>query len=192
MSVSSHVQLPIHPSCTKGAHLSSFSYTQALFDCLPHRHQCSHSVTNPSALEVDKWHAQEGIANGLSKSPNGLPHLSQRLHSFPIALKTNTCYCHVQEALNIEVSERTISNSLKSRGFTRKKVCFFIIGSFLRLRSLEVSRESAEWDEARQNLYQAALAQFPPETLVFLDESACNRHTLNRTYAWGPIGDHAR
>ncbi len=33
---------------------------------------------------------------------------------------------------------------------------------------------------------------YPPETLVFLDESACNRLTANRSRAWAPIGQRAR
>jgi transposase len=33
---------------------------------------------------------------------------------------------------------------------------------------------------------------YPPRTLVFLDESATNRFTSQRTYAWAPIGDRAR
>lgn len=99
----------------------------------------------------------------------------------------------VNKVLDIDVSERTISNSLKRRGFTRKKVCLlFLLATRPRLMYLEVSRASIERDEVRRNMYQAAVAEFPPETLVYLDESACNRHTSNRAYAWGPVGDRAR
>jgi hypothetical protein len=36
------------------------------------------------------------------------------------------------------------------------------------------------------------MAEYLPETHVYLDESACNRHTSNRSYAWAPLGDRAR
>jgi hypothetical protein len=56
----------------------------------------------------------------------------------------------------------------------------------------KVSRAAIERDEERRNQYQALIADYPPETHVYLDESACNRHTSNRGYAWAPTGDRAR
>lgn len=50
-----------------------------------------------------------------------------------------------------------------------------------------------ERDEDARNEYQLNVgADYPPETLVFVDESACNRHTSKRAGAWAPIGDQAR
>jgi len=80
------------------------------------------------------------------------------------------------EAFNITASLSTISLSLKRRGYTRKKI----------------SRAAIERDEERRNQYQALIAEYPPETHVYVDESACNRHTSNRGYAWAPTGDRAR
>ena len=49
-----------------------------------------------------------------------------------------------------------------------------------------------ERSEERRAQYLFEISQYSPETLVFLDESACNRHTARRTHGWAPSGKRAR
>ncbi|KAI0245323.1 hypothetical protein BJV78DRAFT_1139390, partial [Lactifluus subvellereus] len=65
---------------------------------------------------------------------------------------------HIWGAFNINAPASTISLSLRRRGYTWKKV----------------SHAGIERDEACRNQYQALIAEYPPETHVYLDESACN------------------
>jgi hypothetical protein len=59
--------------------------------------------------------------------------------------------------------------------------------------NIQVTRAGLERNEELRNQFQAVVAElYPPETHVYLDESACNRHTSNRDRAWAPIGDRAR
>jgi hypothetical protein len=63
----------------------------------------------------------------------------------------------------------------------------------LLLSCIQVTRSSLERDPESRNYYQALISElYPPQTHVYLDESACNRHTSNRDRAWAPIGDRAR
>ncbi|VDC02747.1 unnamed protein product [Peniophora sp. CBMAI 1063] len=79
-------------------------------------------------------------------------------------------------AYAIDVTEQTISNSLKRRGWSRKKL----------------SRPALEQDEEKRAAFRLEIAQYAPWMLVFLDESAADRRTARRTYGWAPIGDRAR
>lgn len=57
----------------------------------------------------------------------------------------------------------------------------------------QISRPSREADEAARIEYQALIGElYPPSTLVFLDESATNRHTARRSMGWAQRGDRAR
>ncbi|KAH9166191.1 hypothetical protein EDB89DRAFT_1857656 [Lactarius sanguifluus] len=48
--------------------------------------------------------------------------------------------------------------------------------------------EHVQRDEERRNIFQAEVGEhYPPHTLVFLDEAACNK----RSKAWAPKGDRA-
>ena len=50
-----------------------------------------------------------------------------------------------------------------------------------------------EREEELQLQYQADIREnYPPKTLVFLDEAACNRLTGNWAKGWAPIGRRAR
>ena len=80
-------------------------------------------------------------------------------------------------AYNVEVDGSTITRALHRRGFTRKTI----------------TRPARERDEARRLAYQADIGEnYPPETLVFVDESACNRLTGNRSKGWAPSGQRVR
>jgi len=83
----------------------------------------------------------------------------------------------LSQSRGVEVDESTITRSLHRRGYTRKKI----------------QRIAVERSEEARAEYQLIIGQlYSPETLVFLDESACNRHTARRTHGWAPIGDRAR
>ena len=57
----------------------------------------------------------------------------------------------------------------------------------------KLTRPALERNEDNRFAYMAMIReQYPPETLVFLDESACNRFTTRRTYGWAPTGMRAR
>jgi len=71
----------------------------------------------------------------------------------------------------------TIYRTLKRRGFTRKRV----------------TRPAVERDEVDRAEYQLIIGTYyEAEQLVFVDESAFDRRTTRRTYAWAPIGTRAR
>ncbi|KAG1878367.1 hypothetical protein F4604DRAFT_1503203, partial [Suillus subluteus] len=64
----------------------------------------------------------------------------------------------LRDARGTNVSLQAIEKTLRSRGFTRKKL----------------ARSAAERNEIR-NIYQINVAEeFCPDQLVFVDESACN------------------
>ena len=57
----------------------------------------------------------------------------------------------------------------------------------------KITRPARERDEEQRAQFQADIGEnYPPETLVFLDESACNRMTGRRSMGWAPIGKRAR
>ena len=77
---------------------------------------------------------------------------------------------------DVEVDTTTITRALHRCGFTRKNI----------------TRPARECNEELRLQYQADVGEnYPPETLVFLDEAACNRLTSNRLIAWAPIGKRA-
>ncbi|KAJ2932941.1 hypothetical protein H1R20_g4170, partial [Candolleomyces eurysporus] len=83
----------------------------------------------------------------------------------------------LEDSFDIRVSEWIISETLRRRGFTRK----------------QVSRAALERNEELREEYQILIAEnYRPEQLVFVDESACNRNTTKRKFAWSPIGTRAR
>jgi hypothetical protein len=56
-----------------------------------------------------------------------------------------------------------------------------------------VSRSAVERNEERRAEYQVLVSeQYRPDQLVFVDESAYNRVTTKRPWAWAPIGSRAR
>ena len=58
---------------------------------------------------------------------------------------------------------------------------------------LQVTRPAIERNEDKHAEYQIKVAEeYLPEQLVFVDESACNRNTTKREYAWAPINGRAR
>ena len=58
------------------------------------------------------------------------------------------------------------------------------------LPRLHVLHESAM--RSNEPYFKLIGENYPPETLVFLDESACNRMTGQRNMGWAPIGKRAR
>ena len=59
--------------------------------------------------------------------------------------------------------------------------------------SSKVARPALERNEDKRAAYQILIAEnYLPEQLVFVDESACNRNTTKRRFAWSPIGTRAR
>ncbi|PPQ97475.1 hypothetical protein CVT26_002823 [Gymnopilus dilepis] len=81
------------------------------------------------------------------------------------------------KAYEKHVDGKTITRALRRQGLTRKTV----------------TRPARERNEEVRLEYQADIGEnYPPETLVFLDEAACNRLTSNRLKAWAPIGKRAR
>ena len=98
-------------------------------------------------------------------------------------------------AYDVVVDVATITRALHNRGFTRKKVCWYLLYDALFPSNLlcKVTRPARERNEQQRLEYQMDIGEnYPPNTLVFLDESACNRFTANRTTAWAPIGRRAR
>jgi hypothetical protein len=99
-------------------------------------------------------------------------------------------------ARGIDIDESTISRTLHRQGFTRKKVVHLDCTKFLLAHVsliIQVSRSAIERNDELRAQYQLIVGErFTPEMLVFLDESACNRHTVNRPYAWAPSSDRAR
>ncbi|KAJ7208591.1 hypothetical protein GGX14DRAFT_324055, partial [Mycena pura] len=71
---------------------------------------------------------------------------------------------------DIEVSLTTIWRTLKYLGLSKKKV----------------SRNASERDEELRRDFMVEIGKFPPEYLVFADESAVNVLTTYRDEAWAP------
>lgn len=81
------------------------------------------------------------------------------------------------KAYKVEVDGSTLTRELHWRGFTRKKV----------------TRPARERNKELRLRYQADIGEnYPPETLIFVDEAACNRLTSNRPKACAPVGSRAR
>jgi hypothetical protein len=56
----------------------------------------------------------------------------------------------------------------------------------------QITRPARERNEQLRLEFQADIGEhYPPETLVVLDEAACNRLMSNRLKAWAPIGERA-
>ena len=101
------------------------------------------------------------------------------------------------EVYGTEVDATTITRALYHRGFTRKKVCIATSISNWKYYILwfiaKVTCPARERNEEQRAIFQADIGEnYPPETLVFLDESACNRMTTQRNMGWAPIGKRAR
>ncbi|KAJ2913748.1 hypothetical protein MD484_g6667, partial [Candolleomyces efflorescens] len=82
----------------------------------------------------------------------------------------------LEVSFDIRVSEWIVAETLRRRGFTRK----------------QVSRAALERNEELREEYQILIAEnYRPDQLVFVGESACNRNTTKRKFAWS-IGTRAR
>ena len=58
---------------------------------------------------------------------------------------------------------------------------------------LQVSCPAIKRNKGKHTEYQIKVAkEYLPEQLVFVNESACNRNTTKREYAWAPINGRAR
>ena len=76
----------------------------------------------------------------------------------------------------MSVSESTIWRSLHRAGYSMK--------------TISISAVERNEDIRCQYLLKVGL-DFTAKQLVFVDESACNRITTRRPYAWSPIGSRA-
>ena len=87
----------------------------------------------------------------------------------------------LQQLLKIQrgasVSKPTIWRTLHRAGYSRKKA--------------SVSALEQNEDACCQYLLTVG-SGFSAKQLVFVDESACNRITARRPYAWSPIGNRAK
>ncbi|KAG8926769.1 hypothetical protein FRC01_008402 [Tulasnella sp. 417] len=83
---------------------------------------------------------------------------------------------NLEAARGIITTMSTIQRTLLRRGFSRKRV----------------TRDAAEQSEDARDRYLLQVGQYDPEMLVFVDESAYNRHVSRRTYGWAPIGTRSR
>ena len=56
---------------------------------------------------------------------------------------------------------------------------------------MQLSVTALEWSAEQRAQYLFKISHHPPETLVFVDESACNCHTARQARGWAPSGDRA-
>ena len=53
---------------------------------------------------------------------------------------------------------------------------------------MQVQKHAAERDEVHRDAWVCKLTEFNAKQLLFLDESAANKRTLDRKFGWAPIG----
>lgn len=56
---------------------------------------------------------------------------------------------------------------------------------------IQLDRRALERCDEQRLAYQYAVAEFPSDYLVFVDESSCDRRTTYRGYGWALIGERA-
>jgi len=82
----------------------------------------------------------------------------------------------LREDCGIMVSAPTIYRELARHGLTRKKI----------------TKPALERDEELRTRFRLRMLEYAPEDLVFVDESACNRHTFVRKYGRALCGARAQ
>ena len=99
----------------------------------------------------------------------------------------------------LEISGIFPKNRRSLHGFTWKQVHIEIISlilnlvQFTTLQLLKITCPAHEQDDEQRARFQANIGEnYSPETLVFLDESACNRITGWQSKGWAPIGKRAQ
>lgn len=97
-------------------------------------------------------------------------------------------------ARDVGVSTSTIQRSLLRRGYTLKTVRLCVLSNIVLSNAfVKPTRVPLEADpDAQEAFLQTVELLYPAETLVFVDESACNRFTTQRKSAWALVGDRAR
>jgi len=96
-----------------------------------------------------------------------------------------------------DVSAQTVLRTLLRRGLTRKKVrghllVFLVARSYYPIQ-WKLSREAVERNENVRDAYHAFVGlNYRADQLVFVDESACNRHTTKRLLGWATLGNRAQ
>jgi transposase len=79
----------------------------------------------------------------------------------------------LSDTRNLEVSIATLSRALASTQYSRKSL----------------TKASAERDEELRSVWEIAMAEYTnPNVFVFLDESAVDNKTVQRTHGWSKVG----
>jgi hypothetical protein len=74
---------------------------------------------------------------------------------------------------NLDISIATLSRTLKSAQISQKSL----------------TKASAERNEELRSMWEIAMAEYTnPDVFVFLDESAVDNRTVQRSYGWSPVG----
>lgn len=84
----------------------------------------------------------------------------------------NELQYYILSTYQLWVSESTISYTIKEVAFTRKVK----------------QRIAAQRNEIKHGRWYMNLKRWSPKMLVFVDESAANKRTLDRRYSWPPQG----
>jgi len=81
----------------------------------------------------------------------------------------------IAEKFGVAYNRRQIQRALRNRGWTRKKL----------------ERHAREQDLRLRTNFRDVIDRFPPETLVFADETHCDRKTYRRKYGYSARGKPA-
>ena len=93
----------------------------------------------------------------------------------------------------ITISAPTICRELARHGLTRKKVRASVdMKCTSALDVFQITKPALERDEELRTRFRLHMLEYAPEDLVFVDESACNRHTFVRKYGRAPCGVRAQ
>jgi len=81
----------------------------------------------------------------------------------------------IYEEYGVFYNRKQIHKALRKRGWTGKVL----------------QRHALEQDADLRNVYQITIGRFPPETLLFVDETHCDRKTYRRKYGYSRRGTPA-
>ena len=178
-----------------------------------------HYLTAHQPVEIDRWSSEMPFRNRkatnidiigspckfpcfISKCAAWLTEIPKYIKSL-VEEKPDIYISELQNALfaayNIEADRNTITQVLYQHGFTWKQVHIEIISlilnlvQFTTLQLLKITCPAHKQDDEQRARFQANIGEnYSPETLVFLDESACNRITGWQSKGWAPIGKRAQ
>jgi len=81
----------------------------------------------------------------------------------------------IAEEFSVAYTRKQIQRALRSRGWTRKKL----------------ERHAREQDAMLRAIFRETIASYAPETLLFIDETHCDRKTYRRKYGYSRRGTPA-